>query len=211
MYTTIKTLNYRRYYILRFLDLFFISIGLAMDAFAVSLTSGFIIKDLKLKNALKIGLFFGFFQFIMPILGWLAGINFSKYIEAFDHWIAFFLLGSIGVKMIYEALRKKKKNDSDDNYKIYKDPLNNKLLLVLAIATSIDALAVGVSLAAFGQDVLAILSAGLIIGIITFVISFAGVFLGKKFGSLFQKQAEIAGGVILILIGVKIFVEHLTV
>jgi len=195
---------------LRFLDLFFISIGLAMDAFAVSLTSGFIIKDLKLKNALKIGLFFGFFQCIMSILGWLAGTNFSKYIEAFDHWIAFFLLGSIGVKMIYEALRKKK-NDSDDNYKIYKDPLNNKLLLILAIATSIDALAVGISLSAFGQDVLAILSAGLIIGIITFVISFAGVFLGKKFGSLFQKQAEIAGGVILILIGVKIFVEHLTV
>src|SRR5659263_443734 len=183
-----------------------------MDAFAVSLTSGFIIKDLKLKNALKIGLFFGFFQCIMSILGWLAGTNFSKYIEAFDHWIAFFLLGSIGVKMIYEALRKKKKkNDSDDNYKIYKDPLNNKLLLILAIATSIDALAVGISLSAFGQDVLAILSAGLIIGIITFVISFAGVFLGKKFGSLFQKQAEIAGGVILILIGVKIFVEHLTV
>ena len=182
-----------------------------MDAFAVSLTSGFIIKDLKLKNALKIGLFFGFFQCIMSILGWLAGTNFSKYIEAFGHWIALLLLGFIGVKMIYEALRKKKKNDSDDNYKIYKDPLNNKLLLVLAIATSIDALAVGVSLAAFGQDVLAILSTGLIIGIITFVMSFAGVFLGKKFGSLFQKQAEIAGGVILILIGVKIFVEHLTV
>src|SRR5665647_3758516 len=146
----------------------------------------------------------------MSILGWLAGTNFSKYIEAFDHWIALLLLGFIGVKMIYEALRKNK-NDSDDNYKIYKDPLNNKLLLVLAIATSIDALAVGVSLAAFGQDVLAILSAGLIIGVITFIMSFAGVFLGKKFGSLFQKQAEIAGGVILILIGVKIFVEHLTV
>ena len=195
---------------MRFLDLFFISIGLAMDAFAVSLTNGFIIKDLKLKNALKIGLFFGFFQCIMPVLGWLAGINFSKYIEAFDHWIAFILLGFIGVKMIYEALHKNK-NDSYNNNKIYKDPLNNKLLLVLALATSIDALAVGVSLAAFGEDALDILKAGLIIGVITFVISFAGVFLGKKFGSLFQKQAEIAGGVILILIGVKIFVEHLIV
>lgn len=191
-----------------FLDLFFISVGLAMDAFAVSLTSGVIIKDLKIKNALKIGLFFGLFQCIMPILGWLAGINFSNYIKTFDHWIAFFLLGFIGAKMIYEALSTKK-DDSED--KINKDPLNNKLLFFLAIATSIDALAVGVFFAAGGENALAILKDGLIIGVITFIISFAGVFLGKKFGSLFQKQAEIAGGIILIIIGVKILIEHLTV
>lgn len=190
---------------MRFLDLFFISIGLAMDAFAVSLTSGFTIKDLRIKHALKIGLFFGFFQFIMPILGWLAGMNFSKYIEAFDHWIALLLLGLIGVKMIYEALHNNK-NASDN--KIYKNPLNNKLLFMLAIATSIDALAVGVSLAAFGENILSILRAALLIGVITFILSFTGVYLGKKFGSIFQKQAEIIGGLILILIGLKIFIEH---
>lgn len=181
------------------ISIILIALGLAMDAFAVSITSGIVIKNLKVKNALKIATFFGVFQALMPLLGWIAGVNFKDYITAVDHWIAFILLGVIGGKMIIEALK--------DNCEVATfDPLNNKVLLMLAIATSIDALAVGVSFAFL--EVPLIISV-CIIGILTFIICFIGVLIGKKCGCLFKKRAELAGGVILVFMGAKIIFEHL--
>jgi len=185
---------------LNFYDLLLISIGLAMDAFAVSLTTGFVINKNFVGNAFKIGISFGFFQFIMPIIGWLACIRFRSYIENTDHWIAFGLLTFIGVKMLYDGLHSKKENNT------LKNDLSYKTLLVLSIATSIDALAVGVSLATIDEN---IINAAVMIGITAFLLSIMGVFLGRKFGSLFKNKAEIAGGLILIIIGIKILVEHL--
>lgn len=183
------------------ITLLLIALGLSMDAFAVSVTSGIIIKNLQLRNALKIGIFFGFFQGFMPLLGWLAGINFSDYITKYDHWIAFILLSFIGIKMLREAL-------ADDDDKSDFNPLNNKVLLMLAIATSIDALAVGVS---FAFLKVSIFSSVCIIGIITFVLSTLGVYIGKMSGELLKKKAELTGGIILTLIGTKILLEHLNI
>lgn len=181
-----------------FITLFFIAVGLAMDAFAVSITSGLTIKKIELKHPLIIGLAFGFFQGLMPFLGWLGAFHFESAIKNFDHWIAFALLAFIGIKMIYESFSK----DEDD----IKNPLDFKILLTLSIATSIDALAVGVS---FGCLHVSILTPIIVISLVCFVFSFVGVLIGKKLGHFFEKKIEIIGGLILIFIGVKILVEHL--
>lgn len=177
-----------------------IGIGLAMDAFSVSVTEGIVLKRPRLKDAAKIALFFGGFQFIMPCIGYFLGSAFAKYITAFDHIIAFVLLGFIGGKMIYEAVSEK-----DEDAEI-KNPLSLKTLLILAIATSIDALAVGVTFATINVP---IVYASVIIGILTYLISAVGVYVGAKFGNLLGKKAEIAGGLVLIGIGIKILIEHL--
>jgi len=174
-----------------------IAIGLSMDAFAVSLSSGISIKNLKPQNGAKVALFMGVFQAIMPLIGWALGIGFKEYIEKYDHWIAFILLGFIGIKMLKESM--------DEECEYVSDPLDNKVLLMLAIATSIDALAVGVSFAFLSTS---IFSSAIIIGLITFMICYIGVYLGNKFGCIYKKKAEIAGGLILVLIGFKILAEH---
>ena len=181
------------------LTIILIAVGLAMDAFAVSITCGISMVKLRLRSALRISLAFGSFQAIMPIVGFLAGLSIRGLIQSFDHWIAFSLLAFIGCKMIYESLFM----DSDEKKMDVDDLLT---LLGLSIATSIDALAVGISLSLLKVD---ILSPAIIIGIITFLISFAGTVIGTRFGHLFEKKMEIAGGLILIGIGFKILFEHL--
>lgn len=185
-------------------SLFILAIGLAMDAFVVSITSGICIREVKFKYATKIGLCFGFFQGFMPVLGFLLGENFSKYIESFDHWIAFTLLAFLGGKMLFEAIRSEK--DEQDQCK--RDILCTKTLLVMGIATSIDALAVGISFAFLKVN---IAYASIVIGVITFLTSTLGVYVGRKFGDRFKKNAEIAGGIILVGIGLKILLEHLSI
>ena len=177
----------------------FIAFGLAMDAFAVSITSGITIKQLRIHNALKVAVFFGSFQAIMPIVGWLAGLSLRDFISGVDHWIAFGLLSLIGCKMIYESM-KMESGDKAIN------PLNVYVLLMLSVATSIDALAVGVS---FAFLKVSIVTPIIVIGIVTFGLSLLGVFVGDRFGRFFEKKIEIAGGLILIGIGIKIVVEHL--
>jgi len=177
----------------------FIAIGLAMDAFAVSITSGATIKHLKINNALRIALFFGLFQAIMPLIGWSAGISFTNLISDIDHWIAFGLLSFIGCKMIYESTRGGSKKKETN-------PMNTYILFILSVATSIDALAVGLS---FAFLKILIVMPIIIIGTVTFLLSFIGVFIGNKTGHLFENRAELIGGIILIFIGLKILIEHL--
>jgi putative Mn2+ efflux pump MntP len=176
-----------------------IAIGLAADATAVSMSSGCTIKSLKPKNALLIASAFGIFQMLMPLVGWALGSGFKTVVEGFDHWIAFLLLVLVGGKMIKEAFSHEDKKDFN--------PLNIKVLLVLAIATSIDALAVGFSMSLVGS---AILVPIFIIGGITFALSYAGCYIGRAFGHLFENKVEILGGLILIGIGVKILIEHMS-
>jgi putative Mn2+ efflux pump MntP len=178
----------------------FLAVGLAADAFAVSLTSGIMIQRIKLNKALKIALFFGAFQCLMPLIGWALGINFSNLIASIDHWIAFTLLGFIGGKMIYESLHEEEK----ERY----NPLDNYTLLALAIATSIDAFAAGLGLSFLKSS---IILAATLIGIITFGLSFIGVFIGHKIGDKLSNKIEIIGGIILMGIGSKILLEHLIV
>lgn len=181
---------------------FLTGIGLSMDAFAVSVSKGLGMTKVNKKQTLLIGLFFGGFQALMPAIGWFLGIGFEKYITSIDHWIAFILLGFIGAKMIWESVR-----DEDDEGETPKDKgISIKELFLLAIATSIDALAVGISFAFLNYPIAWVTA---IIGITTFVISVAGVYIGNFFGNRFKKGAEIAGGIILILLGVKILLEHL--
>ena len=180
-----------------------IAFGVSMDAFAVSITNGMVLREVKLKDALRIGGFFGAFQAIMPLIGWLVGTRFQGYIWKLDHWIAFLLLGFIGGKMIHEAI--KSKNEECPTIGSEEKALGNKELLLLAIATSIDALVVGVSFAVF--DV-AIIESVIIIGVITFIICLIGVLIGKKCGCLLGNYAEVIGGAVLVFIGVKIFTEH---
>ncbi len=179
------------------IELIMIAIGLSMDAFAVSLSNGMAIPDLKLKDALKFGFFFGLFQALMPLIGWAAGKLFSGYITAFDHWVAFILLGYIGAKMILDA------SHCDDETKA---STRLGVLLVLAIATSIDALAAGVTFAFMAIN---IWSSILIIGLITFVLCTIGALLGKCAGCALGQRAQIVGGIILIVMGLKILVEHI--
>ncbi|WP_055667037.1 manganese efflux pump MntP family protein [Desnuesiella massiliensis] len=180
------------------LSIVLIAFGLSMDAFAVSVTSGIGVKEAKVKNAFKIAFYFGLFQGLMPLIGWFIGSRFKDYITQIDHWVAFILLAVIGGKMIYEAIKEAEEEKVNC--------LTFKVLVVLAIATSIDALAVGISFAFLSVS---ILKASAIIACITFFICFAGVFLGKWCGEVFQKKAEIVGGVILLFIGFKILAEHL--
>lgn len=182
------------------ISIIFIAFGLAMDAFAVSITSGLIIKHLRVNNALKIAMFFGAFQAIMPLIGWAAGLSFRDFISGVDHWIAFGLLSIIGCKMIYESSKM-----GSNEKKI--DPLNLYVLFILSIATSIDALAVGLSLSFL--DVPIALPA-IIIGVVTFLLSLLGVYLGNRIGYFFERKIELIGGLILIGIGIKILIEHLT-
>ena len=181
------------------LSIFLTGIGLSMDAFAVSLTIGMSVRDEeKNRIAIRSGMFFGIFQGLMPFLGWILGIKFAKYIQSIDHWIAFILISSIGIKMIIDSY----KSDEES----YKDEYTNKTFFVLAIATSIDALAMGVTFAFLN---IKILSAIFIIGVTTFVLSTSAVYVGKLIGKLMKRKAGIFGGIILIMIGIKILLEHL--
>jgi len=181
-----------------------IAIGLAMDAFAVSLSNGMTVSECKPKHAVKMGLFCGVFQFIMPLLGWLLGGTVSSYVEKIDHWIVFLLLIFIGGKMIVPFF--KKKNDENFQSPAVNEAFSTKRLLTLAIATSIDALAVGVSFAFLSTN---IWGACALIGVVAFAFSFAGVLLGKQLGPVLRDKAALIGGVTLIIIGTRILVEHL--
>ena len=186
-----------------FFTLLLMGVGLAMDAFAVSICKGLSMRKVNKKQCLVIGLFFGGFQALMPFIGWVLGSQFEQYITSIDHWIAFILLGFIGGKMVVEAIREK-----DEAVEVGKmdPPLDLKEMFILAIATSIDALAVGITFAFLQVPIVEAVS---IIGITTFVISVIGVYVGNFFGNRYKKKAELAGGIILILIGVKILLEHL--
>lgn len=186
-----------------FVELFLIGVGLAMDAFAVSVCKGLAMHKVNKKQMLTIGLFFGGFQALMPFLGWALGTRFATYIVSVDHWIAFFLLGYIGGKMIVEAVRER--NEAVEVPRM-DPPLDVKELIIMAIATSIDALAVGITFAFLDYP---IVEAMFIIGITTFLISICGVVIGNVFGNKYKSKAEFAGGLILVFIGVKILTEHL--
>ncbi len=179
-----------------------LGVALAMDAFAVSICKGLGMKKINYRQAFIIAAFFGGFQALMPLLGWLLGSRFEHIIQSFDHWIAFGLLLFIGGKMIFDVIRG---GDDDEDCSRF----DVKELFVMALATSIDALATGIVLA-IEPDTNIWLSIA-IIGLITFVICIAGVVIGNKFGSRFKDKASIAGGIILIVIGVKILLEHLGV
>ena len=188
-----------------YFEFFFLGVGLAMDAFAVSVCKGLAMRKVRKKDVFVIGVFFGGFQALMPFIGWILGTRFEQYIVEFDHWLAFILLSLIGGKMIYEVV--KEKDDETGNEKMDM-PLDIKELFILAIATSIDALAVGITFAFLSYPLVQSVA---IIGITTFFISVAGVFVGNIFGNKFKKKAGFAGGVILILIGLKILLEHLDI
>lgn len=185
-------------------ELILIGIGLSADAFAVAVCKGLNMRKVNAKIAVIIGFFFGGFQALMPFIGWLLGKQFEKYIVSIDHWIAFLLLAFIGGKMIYEVVCEKK--DDDEKCKNVREIPDLKELFLLAVATSIDALAVGITFAFLKVD---ILTSASLIGAITFILSFSGVYIGGKFGAKYKSKAELAGGLILVLIGVKILFEHL--
>lgn len=186
-----------------FFEIFMIGVGLSMDAFAVAICKGLNMRKLDKVQTLVIALFFGGFQALMPFLGWLLGKQFESYITSFDHWIAFVLLAFIGGKMIWDVF---KGDDKDEACCEEGSGLNIKELFVLAIATSIDALAVGISFAFLQVNIGFAITW---IGCTTFVLSAAGVFVGHKFGAKYEDKATVVGGVILILIGLKILLEHL--
>lgn len=190
-----------------FFSIFMTGIGLSMDAFAVSLAKGICLKEDEFKFSFRVASFFGGFQAFMPLLGWWFGRYFESYIKSFDHWIAFILLGIIGGKMLIESIKELKTDkDTELATECERDEFSYKKLTILAIATSIDALAVGVSFAFLSVSIVPSIT---IIGITTFVLSFLAVFLGKKLGQYVQNYAEMIGGVILIGIGIKILIEHL--
>ena len=185
-----------------FLELLLIALGLSMDAFAVAVCKGLAMKRMNWKNAVIIALFFGGFQAVMPLIGWALGRQFEQYITAVDHWIAFGLLVFIGGKMIWEAIKGEAEQESCD------DTLDLKEMLVLSVATSIDALAVGITFAFLQVQIVPSIA---LIGITTFVLALLGVGIGRKFGGWLMQKAQIAGGAVLILIGAKILLEHLGV
>ena len=186
-----------------FAELLLLAVGLSMDAFAVSICKGLSMKKAGPKEGVICGAWFGGFQALMPLVGFFLGTLFAEAIEAFDHWVAFGLLALIGANMLKEAFEK------CDCCEEHNADLSFKTMLVMAIATSIDAMAVGISLAMAGD--VNIITAVLLIGVITFTLSAAGVKIGNVFGSRFEKKAQVAGGVILILLGLKILLEHLGV
>ena len=183
-------------------ELLLTAIALSMDAFAVSVCKGLGMRRMRYDQALVISLYFGVFQALMPLIGWLLGTSFSRYIQAFDHWIAFVLLAFLGGKLLWDVFHEKEDGEQESAER----RLDHRELFMLAIATSIDALAVGIAFACLDVNIWSSIS---IIGVTTLVISFAGVWIGNRFGNRFQKKAEIAGGLVLILIGVKILAEHL--
>ena len=183
-------------------ELFLIGVGLSMDAFAVAVCQGLCMPKLNLRQGGVIALYFGGFQALMPLIGWFLGSQFAGYIQSFDHWVAFVLLALIGGNMVREALSPEEEETSC----AVNSKLDHKKLFVMAVATSIDALAIGVAFAF--MDVL-ILPAVSLIGCTTFCLSLVGVVVGNFFGSRYKKRAELTGGIILILLGVKILLEHL--
>ena len=180
------------------IEILLISIGLAMDAFAVSVCKGLAMKKMSWKKAIIIGLYFGIFQAVMPVIGYFLGTTFERFITNVDHWVAFILLVGIGINMVKEAFNKESENRNDN--------VDVKTMLVLSIATSIDALAIGITFACLKIH---IVMPVITIGLITFIISVIGVKIGNRFGDKYEKKAEIMGGVILILLGIKILLEHL--
>ena len=180
------------------LSIIILAIGLSMDSFAVSLTSGTLMQPFTLRRACKFALILALFQGLMPVVGWLLGIGFRELIESIDHWIALGLLLYLGGRMIIEAIR----NEEQERF----DPCCTRTAMTMGLATSIDAMAVGISLTFLHVN---IVQSAIIIGITTFIFSMAGLYIGKKVGSYLKKGAEIIGGIILILIGVKICIEHL--
>ena len=182
-----------------FIELLLIAVGLSMDAFAVSVCKGLSVKKVGVKHAALAGLYFGGFQFLMPVIGYLLGFRFESVIESIDHWVAFVLLAFIGGNMIKESLGKAEELNDD---------FGVKTMLLMAIATSIDALAVGITFAFLEVQILP--AAGLI-GVTTFLLSFVGIYIGNAFGTRYKSRAELAGGIILVVIGVKILFEHLGV
>lgn len=194
-------------------ELFLVAVGLSMDAFAVAICKGLGMKKLDMRQALVIGLFFGGFQAFMPTIGWFLGAQFASLVMSIDHWIAFILLAFIGGKMLFDAI----KDDDESETGEVKDGegakgsaprLDLRELTMLAIATSIDALAVGITFAFLDVD---IVPAASFIGVVTFVLSVIGVAVGNQFGSRWEKPSTIVGGVVLILIGVRILLEHIGV
>ena len=183
-------------------ELILIAVGLSMDAFAVALCKGLSLQKVRMRDVVLIAAFFGGFQAFMPFIGWLLGSRFEKYIQAFDHWVAFLLLLFIGGKMIVEAFQKTEEQQR---------PLSKvdiRELFVLAIATSIDALAVGITFAFLSMPVA---PSVLAIGVITFVLSLIGVWVGHVFGMKYKRRAELFGGIVLVFIGAKILLEHLEI
>ncbi len=183
-------------------SVFLIALGVSADAFAVALGKGLHMRRLNYRHAIVIALTFGLFQAVMPLIGWTLGTQLHNYIEAVDHWIAFGLLALIGGKMLWDAIRGGEDDDEDD------DSLHVRQLLLLAVATSVDALAVGISFAFLDVS---IVEAVVVIGLTTAVLTFVGVLVGHRAGLRFRGPAEIAGGAILILIGTKILFDHLGV
>jgi len=177
--------------------IFLIAIGLSFDTFAVSISSGVILPKITFREGLKIAFVLAFFQALMPLIGWFSGKGFVAYARNFDHWIAFILLSVLGIKMIYESFEKKEEKRLN--------PLNLKVLISMAIATSIDALVVGFSFAFLDFRIVV---STLIIGLVTFLVSMLGMLFGKKVGSGLGKRMEIIGGLILIGMGLKILLEH---
>ena len=186
-----------------FVEIFLIGIGLSMDAFAVSVCKGLGMHRVNYAHALVIALFFGVFQGLMPVIGWLVGSAFAVYVTAVDHWIAFALLALVGGKMLWDAFHDE---DAEEDDETSTQKLDLRELFMLAIATSIDALAVGISFSFLQIDIVA---AALIIGCTTFVLSLVGVVVGNRFGARFEKPSQIAGGIVLIAIGLKRLLEHL--
>jgi len=176
-----------------------IAVGLAMDAFAVSVCKGLSMKKISIKKLLIIAVYFGVFQALMPVIGFFLGESFENLVTSIDHWIALILLSFIGINMLKEAFGKSEEDNKNDDTSF-------KTMIILAIATSIDALAVGITFAFLEINIFVIAT---IIGVITFIISAIGVIIGNKFGDKYEKKAEIFGGVILILMGIKILLEHL--
>ena len=185
------------------LDIFLLGVGLSMDAFAVAICKGLAMKKVNKKQMLLIALFFGGFQALMPLIGWLVGSTFVKKIAAFDHWIAFILLAIVGGNMVVDAIKEWKE---EDKVEIVNPPIDFKELTLLSIATSIDALACGVTFS-FYED-FNIIKAIAIIGVTTFVISAGGVYVGNIFGDKYKAKAQLVGGIILIFLGIKILLEH---
>ena len=183
-----------------FIEILLISFGLAMDAFAISVCKGLYMKKINWKKTIIIGVYFGVFQGLMPLLGYFLGTTFEKLVTSIDHWIAFILLLIIGGTMIKEAFDK----EDDD----YNDDTSFKTMLILAIATSIDALAIGITFAFLQVDIVFSI---FMIGIITFIMSIIGVKIGNVFGNKYKSKAQISGGVVLILLGIKILLEHLNI
>lgn len=186
-----------------FIEMLLMGVGLAMDAFAVSICKGLAMRKVNKKQAIVIALFFGGFQALMPFVGWVLGSQFEKYIVTIDHWIAFVLLGFIGGKMIVEAI---KPDDEEEEIGKMDAPLDLKEMTILAIATSIDALAIGITFAFLRYPIMEAIS---IIGITTFIICIIGVYVGNFFGSKYKSKAEFAGGVILVILGLRILLSHL--